>query len=99
MIAASEQEREGRAAQTAEMSEIRVECYAGYQADERPLRFFAGEKTYTVERVDDKWYSPGATYFRVTADDGNIYVLRHDQEKDQWTLEAFRAQSRPRITH
>lgn len=73
------------------MSQIRVECYAGYRADERPLRFFAGEKVYEVERVDDKWYSPEATYFRVRADDANVYVLRHAQENDEWTLEAFRA--------
>lgn len=73
------------------MSEIRVECYSGQRADERPLRFFVGANTYTVETVDDKWYSPDATYFRVTASDGNIYVLRHDEAKDVWTMEAFRA--------
>lgn len=72
------------------MSAIRVECYAGHKADERPLRFFAGGKTFVVEAVSDKWYSPDATYFRVTADDGNVYVLRHDESSDEWTLEAFR---------
>ncbi len=75
------------------MSEIRVECYAGYKADERPVRFVAGGNTYSIESVDDKWYSPDATFFRVTANDGNVYVLRHDQENDRWTLEAFRAHS------
>ena len=75
------------------MSKIRVECYAGYKADERPLRFFAGGNTYGVDSVDDKWYSPDATFFRVTANDGNVYVLRHDQANDRWTLEAFRARS------
>ena len=73
------------------MSEIRVECYSGQRADERPLRFSAGGHTYAVQSVDDKWYSPDATYFRVTADDGNVYVLRHDETKDVWTMEAFRA--------
>jgi hypothetical protein len=73
------------------MSEIRVECYAGYKADERPVRFCAGGNSYAVESVDDKWYSPDATYFRVTANDGNVYVLRHDEAKDEWAMEAFRA--------
>ncbi len=73
------------------MSRIRVECYAGYRADERPLRFFLGDRTYFVNRLDDKWYSPGAAYFRVVADDGNTYVLRHDDTGDTWTVEAFRA--------
>ena len=73
------------------MNEIRVECYAGHRADERPVRFSAGGHTYAVEKVDEKWYSPEATYFRVTADDGNVYVLRHEEAKDEWTMEAFRA--------
>jgi hypothetical protein len=73
------------------VSEVRVECYSGQRADERPLRFSVGERAYKVERLDDKWYSPGATFFRVLADDGNVYVLRHDEGADTWTIEAFRA--------
>ncbi|HEV2422126.1 MAG TPA: hypothetical protein VGS59_10500 [Candidatus Acidoferrales bacterium] len=73
------------------MSEMRVACYSGQRADERPLRFFANGNEYRVEKVDDRWYSPDATYFRVTADDGNLYVLRHDERQDVWTMEAFRA--------
>jgi hypothetical protein len=74
------------------MSSIRVECYAGYRGDERPVRFTLGERTYEVWDVEDQWYSPAAIYFRVKADDGNIYVLRHDEMQDQWTLEGFRAE-------
>ena len=73
------------------MNEIHVECYSGHRADERPLRFSAGDRTYIVERVDDKWYSPGVTYFRVLADDGNLYVLKHDESADTWSLDAFRS--------
>ena len=73
------------------MSEIRVECYAGYRADQRPLRFTLRERTFEVRQIEDQWYSPAAVYFRVKADDGNLYVLRHDEESDRWTLAAFRA--------
>lgn len=73
------------------MNEIRVECYAGYRADERPQRFVLAGRVFEVEGVEDQWYSPGAIYFRVVAKDGNRYVLRHDEVQDQWTLEAFRA--------
>jgi hypothetical protein len=72
------------------MTEIRVECYSGYRADQRPLRFELGDRIYCIECVDDQWYSPGAVYFRVRADDGHLYVIRHDEERDAWTLEAFR---------
>ena len=74
------------------MREIRVECYAGYCADERPVRFFLGENCIEIASVEDRWSSPGADFFRVKAADGNVYVLRHDCGQDVWTLEAFRAE-------
>ncbi|MGH9574293.1 MAG: hypothetical protein ACRD40_12280 [Candidatus Acidiferrales bacterium] len=73
------------------MSEIYVDCYSGYRADERPLRFAIRDHLFEVRAVDDQWYSPDATYFRVLAEDGNYYVLRHDGAQDLWTLDGFRA--------
>lgn len=73
------------------MSEIRVECYAGHKADETPRRFAIRERSFDVREIDGQWYSPGATYFRVPAADGNFYVLRHDEAQDKWTLDGFRA--------
>jgi hypothetical protein len=73
------------------MNDIRVECYAGYRADERPLRFTLRGRVFEVVDVEDRWYSPGAIYFRVRADDGDFYVLRHEEGIDVWTLDAFRA--------
>lgn len=72
------------------MSEIRVECYAGFRADQRPQRFTLRGRAFEVAEVQDKWYAPGASYFRVRADDGNFYILRHDEVQDFWTLDAFR---------
>ena len=51
-----------------------------------------GEHEYQVREIEDQWYSPGAIYFRVLANDGNLYVLRHEEVQDVWTLEGFRAQ-------
>lgn len=73
------------------MSEIRVECYAGYKGDQRPQRFISGGRIFEVESVEDQWYSPSAEYFRVKADDGNIYILRHDTDLDRWSIDAFRS--------
>jgi hypothetical protein len=73
------------------MNEIRVHCYAGFKADERPQKFTLRGRDFVVDEVDDQWYSPAAIYFRVRADDGNYYVLRHDEVQDSWTLAAFRA--------
>jgi hypothetical protein len=73
------------------MSEMRVECYAGHRANERPLRFVFRGRTFDVRELDGRWYTPEASYFRVRADDGNFYVLRHDETQDSWTLDGFRA--------
>jgi hypothetical protein len=69
---------------------VRVEAYSGFKADERPLRFQMGERWLAVEEILDRWYDPDATYFRVRADDGSLYILRHRETGDVWTLEAYR---------
>lgn len=73
------------------MSTIHVECYAGHRADQRPTRFRIRGKEFEIISVEDQWYEPEAIYFRVRADDGNFYILRHDEIQDVWTLDAFRA--------
>jgi hypothetical protein len=72
------------------MNGIKVECYAGYKADQRPLRFAMGDQILEVREVEDQWYSPTSRHFRVRASDGNIYILRYDEEQDRWSLDAFR---------
>ena len=73
---------------------LKVECYAGYKADERPLRFSLGTggegRTLEVKEVLDQWYGVGYRCFKVLADDGDIYILRHQEPEDVWTLDAFR---------
>jgi hypothetical protein len=75
------------------MSDLKVECYAGYKGEEYPRRFTLGELVLDVTEIEDQWYSPSSQYFRVCANDENTYVLRHDQENDCWSLEAFRRKS------
>jgi hypothetical protein len=70
---------------------VRVECYAGFKGDERPVRLQIGEQMVEIAEVEDRWYSPGATYFRVLLANGERYVLRHEDAQDVWTLEAFRS--------
>jgi len=72
---------------------LKVECYAGYRADERPLRFTpqaAGGRTYEVKEILDQWYGIGYRCFKLRADDGNLYILRHSEEDDVWALDSFR---------
>jgi len=73
------------------MKMVHVECYSGYRANERPLRLRLGEETLEVAEVEDRWYSPGATYFRVRVTNGDRYVLKHMEAQDIWSLEGFRS--------
>jgi len=72
------------------VAKVEVESYAGYKADERPVRLKLGEQTLEIAEVEDKWYSPGETYFRVRVEGGDRYVLRHVEAQDVWTLEGYR---------
>lgn len=70
---------------------VRVECYSGHKADERPLRIVFETQTWEIAEVEDRWYSPGLTYFRVLTEKGDRYVLRRDDAQDVWSLTAYRA--------
>jgi len=69
---------------------VQVECYSGYKADERPMRLQLKTGVHEIATIEDRWYSPGATYFRVVLDDGDRYVLRHEEAQDIWRLAGYR---------
>src|SRR5262249_33553862 len=37
--------------------------------------------------VLDQWYEPSTTYFKVQSVEGKTYLLRYDEETDEWTLQ------------
>ncbi len=65
---------------------LTVECYAGYKAEETPRAFSIGGERRQVLGVADRWYAPSAEYFKVRADDGHGYLLRHDLDSGEWEL-------------
>ena len=65
---------------------VRVECYAGYKADERPVRLSWRGAEYTVSAVLERWSGPGVDGFRVRTAAG-VFDLRHDLMADTWTAE------------
>jgi hypothetical protein len=73
---------------------LQVQCYAGRNADERPVRFQLKDCDFIVEEVLDQWYGPDDLFFKVRADDGNLYILRRNLPTDKWSLESFRQTSK-----
>jgi hypothetical protein len=49
----------------------------GRKADQRPVRFRLDEHQYVVTEVLDSWQGTEHVFFKVRADDGCIYILRH----------------------
>ena len=70
---------------------IRVECYAGYRAEETPVRFYCGERKVEVAEVLDHWLAPDHRYFKVKGDDAATYIIRYDVLSDRWELTIFSA--------
>ena len=69
---------------------VRVQCYSGTKANERPVRFEHDGREYMVDEILDQWYGPDDTFFRLRADDGGVYVLRYRPADDVWSLESLR---------
>jgi hypothetical protein len=72
--------------------QIRVECYAGYRGDQEPVVFWLGARRREVRAIVDRWFAPTQRWFKVDAEDGQLYVLRHDETRDEWELVALTRQ-------
>jgi hypothetical protein len=73
------------------MQPVQVICYAGYKADESPHVLKLGNTLLPIAQIEDRWYSPGESFFRVLTETGDRYLLRHVEAQDSWTLEGFRS--------
>jgi hypothetical protein len=71
---------------------LQVECYSGRTADERPVMFRLDGREYKVVSVIDQWYDPESIFYKLRADDGNLYILRHwtFSPEGEWDLASFR---------
>ena len=63
---------------------LKVECYASSKLNERPVAFSLSNSRYKVEEIIDRWYGEGSRYFKIKADDDNIYLLKYDERMDRW---------------
>ena len=71
-----------------------METYSGFKADERPTGFLLNGHPYRVEEVCDQWLGPESSYFKVRADDKNLYIFEHRLASDEWRLASFRSRER-----
>lgn len=61
----------------------------------KPHSFQIGEKEFFIREIMDQWYGKEHQFYKVRADDGNIYVLKHSPMTNEWELEFFKKTSDP----
>ena len=69
--------------------EIRVECSADHRDDPEPLVFWLGQRRLTVRGIVDRWFAPTQRWFKVDAEDDQLYILRYDETTGRWELAAL----------
>jgi hypothetical protein len=73
---------------------VKVACYAGHRGEQTPRRLAIDGRSVELVEMLDCWFGPDHRYFKMAADDGAIYILRHDTAHDRWELTMYRAARR-----
>jgi hypothetical protein len=74
---------------------VKVECYAGHRGEETPRRVSFDGRTVALVELLDCWLAPDHRYFKMRAEDGPTYILRHDEASGRWELTLYQAPPRP----
>jgi hypothetical protein len=76
------------------MMNLQVETYPGHASAEMIRRFYLGGRAVEVIENLDQWHGLDYRYFKIKADDGNIFILRFDETRAEWDLTMFQSQPR-----
>jgi len=68
---------------------LTVESVPGLRGEPEPTAVWFGERRVGVRAIDDRWFAPMQRWYRIDADDGQLYVLRHDLASHAWELAAL----------
>ena len=71
------------------MAMIKVEFCSKLQTKERPVAFQVCDRRYRIKEIVDRWYGVGEVFFKVEADDNNIYLLKYEEGQGCWDLVFF----------
>jgi hypothetical protein len=71
---------------------VNVECYAGHRGEQTPRTLILDDRRIAVAEVLDAWLAPAHRYFKLRGEDGDMYLVRHDERSNTWELTMFRAE-------
>jgi hypothetical protein len=80
---------------------VQVEREAG-RPEAMPKRFRLSGREVEIDENIDMWHGPSYRYVKVRGGDGNLYILRCDEERGEWELTMFqspRAEAFARLFH
>lgn len=75
-----------------DFEQVKVECYSGYKANERPMAFTYQGRRWEVTGIIDCWYEGGLTasrpeinFYKVKTAGGRVFMLRYLSLFDAWS--------------
>jgi hypothetical protein len=71
------------------MEYLTVKSHAGTKAEEHPLRFFSNKRKIEITSIEKRWLTPDGRCFKVTGNDGWLYILKYNPGNDIWSLVAI----------
>jgi len=63
-----------------------VECRSETEYAERPVAIFRRGERLEIDRILSYWRAPDGKWFRVIAEDGEVYKLNYDETLDEWFI-------------
>jgi len=69
--------------------EVRVETYMDEGGVEKVRRVRFDSRQIEIPENLDQWHGPDYRYFKVRGNDGNLYILRHNETRADWELTMY----------
>ncbi len=71
---------------------VDVESSTGYRGAEMVRRLRLDGREIDIAENIDQWHGAGYRYHKVRGNDGNLYILRVDENRAEWELTMFQRQ-------
>lgn len=72
---------------------VRVECALDDYGALLPRRLFLGATPIELAELLDRWPGADHTYFKLRAESGATFILRHDPVQATWELTLYQSRS------
>jgi hypothetical protein len=68
---------------------LEVDTIRGPDGESVPTAFKLGTRNLAVREIVDRWLANDHSYFKIIANNDDVYILRHDKSAQIWELSMF----------